>query len=108
MCKKAPASRSTTTPPERFYRDYISSLHTYLARNRSPIYYDTDVAQHVDLYYTMRDAFRDGESQVTIHNTSYDIDTPMEDLRVAQQQTSYYDIFIDSVVRPLANSAQNQ
>lgn len=56
----------------------------------------------------MRDAFRDGDDTVLIHHVEYPLDTPMEDLRVAQQQTSYYDIFIDSVVRPLANSAQSE
>lgn len=106
VCKDAPTSRSTTTPPERFYRDYIWSLHAYLARNWSPIYYETDVAQHVKLYDAMRDAFRAGDESVMIHHVAYPLDTPMEDLRVAQQQTSYYDIFIDSVVRPLANGIQ--
>jgi hypothetical protein len=77
-----------------------------LARNWSPIYYDTDLAQHVKLYHTMRDAFRDGDEAVMIHHVSYPLDTPMEELWIAQQQTSYYDIVIDRVIRPLANGRQ--
>jgi hypothetical protein len=100
-CKDIPNGSSTTTPGERFYRDYISSLHAYLARNRSTVYYRTDVAQHVDLYRTVRTQLGQDRDMLTINGQEYETNTPFGTLWTDYHRDSYYDILVDDILRPV-------
>lgn len=75
-----------------------------MARNWSPVYYETDFTQQHKLYKKLVKAHRAGQTDIIIRGTSYPITTSREDLRAVYRIDSYYDLWMEHVDQHLPDT----
>ena len=71
MCYKVPKTHKTSTKTkkvsqEKLYKNYVTSLNTYMKQHRSILYYNTDIANYRTVLDTAKKMLQSGYTTIRI------------------------------------------